>query len=140
MNKKYKTIGLLLIIVLSTILVSGCTGGSGESETKLDVTEVSVAPAGYGMYNVKATLIPDKDYSYLGMVAIFYDKDGAVIGTSPLVWNMNNVKEGQTIKINGNAFLSSSSESPAKIEIGLFSSAFSGNDMSSALWTETIDL
>lgn len=124
--------GLIIIFALFSI-------GTPDANTKLNVSDVSISPQGYGAYDVTANIVPDKDYSYLEMAIIFYDESGAVIGTSPLVWNGNDIKQGQVYKISGTAYLSGDNV-PVKAEIGIFDSVFSGSDMNDAIWTQEVTL
>lgn len=134
--------GLAVILLIAAVVgISGCTdSGSSSNETsdspKLNVSDVSVTSEGYGSYKIKSTIVPDQDYSYLEMVAIWYDDSGAVIEKSPLVWNINDVKAGQTYKATGSAYLSSD-QNPAKVDILIFDSVFSGGDESGAIYKKT---
>ena len=55
------------------------------------MSDLSVQSEDYGAYSINGTLTPDKDYTYLEMVVVFYDDSEAVIDKSPLVWNVNDV-------------------------------------------------
>lgn len=140
MNKKL--IGGVVVLVLLVIIVAAASSGSGsntQSESQLNVSNISVSSQGYGMYEVNTKVVPNKDFSYLEMAAIFYDSDGAVVGTSPLVWNVDNAKQGQTYKIQGTATANSGS-SPTKVSVFFFDSVFSGGDTSSAIWSQNVTL
>ena len=72
------------------------------------------------------------------MVAIWYDKDGAVIYKSPLMWNINNVQSGQVLKASGETSLYEKG-TPVKVDILLFKNEFS-SDESKAIYKQTINL
>ena len=92
-------------------MVSGCTSSdtstksanstsnqSSSTANSLTVENLKIVSQGYGSYDVKADITPNKDYSYLEMVAIAYESSGAVIEKSPLVWNINDAKPVRNIK------------------------------------------
>ncbi|MDI6644323.1 MAG: hypothetical protein QME14_04625 [Methanobacteriaceae archaeon] len=142
MGNRLVVIVLAMFLVMGVVSISGCTDSSsndGTSDSSLNVSNVQVISKGYGSYDIKATIIPDKDYSYLEMVAKWYDSSGAVIETSPLVWNMNNVKAGETIKATGLEYISGD-ETPAKVDILIFDSVFSGGDESNAIFKQTVEI
>ncbi|GAB6054799.1 hypothetical protein JCM15415_01150 [Methanobacterium movens] len=138
-------ITLTLLLVVGVVLFSGCTdSGSSteagaESRSNLKVSDVEVVSEGYGMYKIKATIMPEKDYSYLEMVLIWYDDSGAVIDKNPLAWNINDVKSGQALKITGTGILTGD-EAPAKVDILIFDSVFSGGDESGAIYKSSVTL
>jgi hypothetical protein len=140
--KKYILGGILLI--LAVVAVSGCTssgnstsGDGGQSE--INVTNVSVSSSGYGSYDINAVITPNKNIDYLEMAAIWYDSSGAVIETSPLAWNVNKAVAGQVYKAKGLASLYNEG-TPAKVDIFIFDSVFSGGDTSNAIYKKTIVL
>lgn len=149
--KNKLVIGLVVLLIMGIVAISGCTdsgtssssNGTSEaesaSESSLNVTNVKVVSQGYGSYDVKATITPDKDYSYLEMVLIWYDSTGAVIEKNSLVWNINDVSAGQTLKVTGNGYISGE-ENPAKVDVLIFDSVFSGSDESSAIYKKTIEV
>ncbi|MCK9151665.1 hypothetical protein [Methanobacterium alcaliphilum] len=146
MIKNKLVIILAVFLIASVVAISGCTDNSNsqnssaaEESSSLNVTDLKVVSQGYGTYAVKATVTPDKDYSYLEMVLIFYDSEGAVIDKSPLAWNINDVKAGQKLKVTGNGYISGS-EKPAKVDVLIFDSVFSGGDESDAIYKETIEV
>lgn len=144
-------IGLVVLLIMGIVAISGCTdsgtssssNGTSDaesaSETSLNVTNVKLVSQGYGSYDVKATITPDKDYSYLEMVLIWYDSTGAVIEKNSLVWNINDVSAGQTLKVTGNGYISGE-ENPAKVDVLIFDSVFSGSDESGAIYKKTIEV
>ncbi len=149
--KNKLVIGLVVLLIMGIVAISGCTdsgtssssNGTSDaesaSETSLNVTNLKVVSEGYGMYKVKATITPDKDYDYLEMVLIWYDASGAVLNKDPLAWNINNAKAGQTIKATGMGTLTSD-ESPAKVDVLIFDSAFSDGDESNAIYKTTLEV
>lgn len=149
--KNKLVIGLVVLLIMGIVAISGCTdsgtssssNGTSEaesaSESSLNVTNVKVVSEGYGMYKVKAKVVPDKDYSYLEMVLIWYDSSGAVIDKNPLAWNINDVSAGQTLKVTGNGMLTGD-EKPAKVDVLFFDSVFSGGDVSGAIYKKTIEV
>ncbi len=142
-NKGIITLALLLVV--GVVLVSGCTDSgsstdsSSGSRSSLKVSDVEVLSEGYGMYKVKATIMPEKDYSYLEMVLIWYDASDAIIEKNSLVWNINDVKSGQTLKVTGNGYISGD-EKPANVDILIFDSVFSGGDESGAIYKSSVTL
>ncbi|MDO9045987.1 MAG: hypothetical protein Q7U35_11915 [Methanobacteriaceae archaeon] len=149
--KNKLVIGLVVLLIMGIVAISGCTdsgtssssNGTSDaesaSETSLNVTNVKVVSQGYGSYDIKATITPDKDYSYLEMVLIWYDFTGAVIEKNSLVWNINDVSAGQTLKVTGNGYISGE-ENPAKVDVLIFDSVFSGSDESGAIYKKTIEV
>lgn len=91
------------------------------------------------MYSVSASITPSKHMDYLEMVAIWYDSSGAVIETSPLLWNVNDAQAGQVYKAKGQDSLYQKG-TPVKVNIYIFDSAFSGGDVSNAIYNKTINL
>ena len=138
MDKKTIGIGCVVLIVLA-VVVMAFTGGDATPETTINVTDLTVSSQGYGLYDVSCTLVPDKDYSYLEMVVVFKDDSGAIIGKSPLAWNMNGIQKGQTIKVTGNAVTDSSSTTPSTAEVYFFDSAFS-NDLTGNIYNQTVQI
>ncbi len=143
--KKKLVLGLATLLIMGIVAISGCTDSSSSgsdnstAESSLNVSGLDVVSEGYGMYKVKGTIVPDQDYDYLEMVLIWYDSSGAVIEKSPLVWNINDITSGQTLKVTGSAMLTSD-EKPAKVDVLIFDSAFSGGDESSAIYKETLEV
>jgi hypothetical protein len=148
--KNKLVIGAVVLLIMGIVAISGCTdsgsssngtsdSSSASSDPALNVTNLKVVSEGYGMYKIKATITPDKDYDYLEMVLIWYDASGAVLNKDPLAWNINNAKAGQTIKATGNGMLTGD-ESPAKVDVLIFDSVFSDGDESSAIYKKTIEV
>ena len=144
--KKNVLMILLVLIVGSVVFVSGCTSsgnnttssnGSTVASNAITVENLKIVSKGYGSYDVKATITPNKDISYLEMVAIAYDSSGAVIERSPLVWNTNDAKSGQKYKVTGMLYISGD-EKPAKVDILIFDSAFSGGDEDGNIYKQTV--
>jgi hypothetical protein len=137
--KKIIISGILLI--LAVVAISGCTSSdnstSGQSE--INVTNVSVSSSGDGFYNINAVITPTKNIDYLEMAAIWYDSSGAVIETSDLLWNVNNVQAGQVYKAKGEDSLYQKG-TPTKVDIYIFDSVFSGGDTSKAIYHQTVNL
>ncbi len=148
--KNKLVIGVVVLLIMGIVAISGCTdsgsssngtsdSSSASSDSSLNVTNLKVVSEGYGMYKVKATVTPDKDYDYLEMVLIWYDASGAVIDKNSLAWNINDVTSGQTLKVTGNGMLTGD-ENPAKVDVLFFDSVFSGSDVSGAIYKETIEV
>ncbi|MBZ9570104.1 hypothetical protein KQY27_00860 [Methanobrevibacter sp. TMH8] len=150
MDKKL-IIGIICIFAIAIVgigltLSGGDKSSSGsenqpgsENQQTLNISNLRISSQGYGMYDIKTTLVPDKDYSYLEMVVVWYDSSGAIIEKSPLAWNMNDVTEGSTIKISGNGYIQGD-EKPVKAEVYFFDNVFSGGDLSSALFNQSVEL
>ena len=124
------------IIIIGLVLGSFSSDKNTSPQTTIAVSDLAISSTGYGGYDVTCDLIPDKDYSYLEVQVIFYDADGAVIDKSPLVWNMNDVKVNQTIKVNGKCYISGDNV-PAKAKVLFFDGALS-NEESDAIYTQEV--
>lgn len=144
--KKNTILIILVLIIGSVVAVSGCTSsgnnttssnGSTTAANALTVENLKVVSQGYGSYDVKATITPNKDKSYLEMVAIAYDSSGAVIERSPMVWNTNDAKSGQKYKVTGLLYISGG-EKPAKVDILIFDSPFAGGSESGNIYKQTV--
>lgn len=133
MNKKVLILGILAI--LAVVIISGCT--SSGNKNSVNVTNLKAFGEGYGMYYVTCDIVPKQDTSYLEMVLVWYDASGAVIERSPLAWNINDAKAGQTIKARGTASLYQKG-SPAKVQVLLFDSSFSGGSDKGNIYNQTI--
>ena len=79
----------------------------------------------------------NNDMDYLEMTLTWYDSSGAIIEKDPLVWNINNVKFGQTLKVDGSSYISDKG-TPAKVDVLIFDSALSDGDESSAIYKDTL--
>jgi hypothetical protein len=134
-----------ILLILAVVAVCGCTSSdnstssqsSGQSE--INVTNVSVTSSGDGFYNINAVITPTKNIDYLEMAAIWYDSSGAVIESSPLIWNVNNAQANQVYKANGEDSLYQKG-TPTKVELYVFDSVFSGGDTSKAIYHQTVNL
>jgi len=138
-----KNISLVLgvLIVLSVVGISGCTssGNSTSDQAKINVTNLTVKSTGYGSYDINAVVVPNKNIGYLEMATVWYDSSGAVIEQSPLVWNINNVTAGQVYKVTGMDSLYDKG-TPAKVDVYIFDSVFSGGDTSNAIYHATVNM
>ncbi len=132
-----KKIALILIVlaVVSVVAISGCT--SSGNKNSVNVTNLEVSSEGYGMYYVTCDIVPRQDTSYLEMVLVWYDSSGAVLDRSPLAWNINDAKAGQTIKARGTASLYQKG-TPAKVQVLLYDSSFSGGSDKGNIFNQTI--
>jgi len=138
-----KNISLVLgvLIVLSVVGISGCTSSenSTSDQAKINVTNLTVKSTGYGSYDINAVVVPNKNIGYLEMATVWYDSSGAVIEQSPLVWNINNVTAGQVYKVTGMDSLYDKG-TPAKVDVYIFDSVFSGGDTSNAIYHATVNM
>lgn len=123
-NKKLLIISLAVIIVILLLAIGLVSTDNGSN---LNVSNVNIVSQGYSMYTVSCDLVPNKDYSYLEMVVVFYDSTDSVVGKSSLVWNVNNPVKGQLIKVSGTALTSSANAKPTRAELLFFDKAFSSN-------------
>lgn len=139
-KKALSIIGVCCIglIIIGIIMGGGSTDKNTSPETTIDVQDLAIASQGYGGYELTCKLIPDKDYSYLEAQVIFYDSDDAVIDKSPLVWNMNDVKANQTIKVTGSAYVSGDA-TPTHAKVLFFDSSLS-NEESDAIYTQDVQM
>ncbi|MBX7076211.1 MAG: zinc ribbon domain-containing protein [Methanobacteriaceae archaeon] len=134
-----KAIIIILLIVIVIILLAAIGSmGTTTTEPTLSVTNLAITSEGYGAYDISGDLVASQDYDYLEMVVVYYDANGAVLGQDPLVWNMNNVKAGQTVKMSGYGYVSSGT--PTRAEVYIFDSAFSGDDLSSAIYSQNVTM
>lgn len=137
-----KIIGIVCIVgVVLIILILALSGGDSTTstpETTINVTDLKITSQGYGMYEITCNLVPDQDYSYLEMAVIWYDADGAILDKSSLAWFMSDIKQGKTIKVTGEGYLTGSG-SPAKAEVYFFDESFTG-DTEGYIYKQTIDL
>ncbi|MEN4006412.1 MAG: hypothetical protein PQ964_03530 [Methanobacteriaceae archaeon] len=131
---------LMILLVMAIVGISGrISSESDTSKPSINVTNVKAAPGEYGMHDVSGQIVPDKDIDYLEVQAIWYDSGGAVIATSPLLWNVNDAKAGQVYKFKGGTSLYQKG-TPAKVDILIFDSVFSGGDTSKAIYKTTLNL
>lgn len=147
-EKKYVgIIGVALILVV--IMASGCidnkksgnntTNSNTDTGSALTVTDLKVISQGYGSYDVKATITPNKDISYLEMVAISYDSSGAIIEKNSMIWYVNEAKKGQVYKVTGHAYVTGN-EKPVKMDILIFDSAFSSGNEENNIFKQTVNI
>lgn len=132
---KKKALILSILAILAVVVISGCT--SSGNKNSINVTDLKVISEGYGMYYVTCDIVPKQDTSYLEMVLVWYDASGAVIDRSPLAWNINDAKAGQTIKARGTASLYQKGM-PAKVQVLLYDSSFSGGSDKGNIFNQTI--
>lgn len=113
MNKKYGMYGLILVVVLATVLISGCIG-SGETTTnandpfngknaKLDNVSVTLS---YGYFQVNGKIMFKNDESYASISPDVNLQDGSKISES-IVKNWNDVKKDQWYSFDGMLFSTS---------------------------------
>jgi len=138
-----KAISIIVVCCIGLIIVGLLIGGFSSDkntspDTTIKVSDLAISSSGYGGYDLTCKLVPDKDYSYLEAQVIFYDSDDAVIDKSPLVWNMNDVHANQTIKVNGNAYVSGDNN-PAKAKVLFFDSSLNSEE-SDAIFTQEVDV
>lgn len=135
---KGKSIIIALVLLFIIFIAFGSSSTNTVSpESTINVSDLKVSNQGYGLYDISGNLVPDKDYRYLEMVVVFYDDSGAVIEKSPLAWNMNDINKGQTIKVSGHGYATGDNVA-SKAEVYFFDSAFSGSDLSDAIYNETV--
>ena len=146
-------IGLILIVAISgmlspdkntaqsTVTNTSSSSASSTSSTPqsnaITVKNLKVTSGGYGDYDVTGTIVPNNDMDYLEMTLTWYDSSGAIIQKDPLAWNINNVKSGQTLKVDGSSYISDKG-TPAKVDVLIFDSALSDGDESSAIYKQTL--
>lgn len=138
MKMKYSLI-MVVILIVGIVALSGCTSNSSTNKSTLNVTGVTVTSSGYGFYDVTGTITPNKNYSYLEMVIKWYDAQGNVIQRSPLAWNINEAKAGESIKFDAKCSIPQGS-TPVKFDLMIFDSAFSGGDESNAIYKTSMNM
>ncbi|OPX58018.1 MAG: hypothetical protein A4E25_01887 [Methanobacterium sp. PtaB.Bin024] len=134
-----KKIGVIIgvLIILSIVGISGCTS-SGDANS-INVSNLKVSNEGYGTYYVTCDIVPNQDIDYLEMVLVWYDSSDAVIERTSLAWNINDAKEGQTIRAKGMSVLDDQS-TPAKVQVLIFDSPFSGGSEEGNIFNTTISV
>jgi hypothetical protein len=140
--KKLLMTALVVLLVAGVVAISGCTSNSNSSSStpQIQVTKnFTVSNNGYGFWNIDGQITPTKDFSYLEMIAVWYDSSGAVIERDPLLWNMNEVKANQAYNIHGSSSLYQKG-TPARVELFFFKSPFSGSDTSDAIYSVNLTL
>lgn len=139
MSKKILLISLLILAtLLTTTVTSAGLFDSQQQDQGINVTDIKISSEGYGLYDVSCQLTPKKDYKYLQMVVIFYDKDGAVIEKNSLAWNTNDPQKDQLIKVSGDCYVSGSSK-PARAEVFFTDESFS-TDIKDAIYAENVTM
>ncbi len=134
-----------ILLILAIVAISGCTSsyssksGSSDVQSEINVTNVSVTSSGDGFYNINAVITPTKNIDYLEMAAIWYDSSGAVIESSPMIWNVDNAQANQVYKASGEDSLYQKG-TPTKVDLYVFDSVFSGGDTSKAIYHQTVNL
>ena len=123
---------LIVISVLAVVAMIMLT-----PDSTITVNDLHAYDDGMGIYKIEGDLIPDKNYPYLEMSVVFYDDKGSVIDKAPLAWNMAGVKKDQTVKISGDAFITSS-ETPSKAVVYFFDEPYSADDLDSSIYNETL--
>ena len=136
MKKKYILLISLIIMIISISAVSAGLFGD-DNKDKIKVDNLQVNDDGYGMYKITCDLVANEKMDYLEMVVIFYDDSGAILEKTPIAWNMNSPPEGQTIKVDGMAVVSSGT--PAKAEVYFIDDVLD-NDLSNAIFNETVEM
>ena len=123
---------LIVIAVLAVVGMIFLT-----PDTTITVNDLYAYDDGMGSYKIEGNLIPDKDYPYLEMSVVFYDDNGSVIDKAPLAWNMAGVKKDKTVKISGDAYITSS-ETPSKLEVYFFDEPYGDDNLDSSIYNETL--
>lgn len=134
-----KTHILLISLIILIISISAVSAGilGNDNKDKIKVDNLQINSEGYGMYKIDCDLVANEKIDYLEMVVIFYDDSGAILEKTPIAWNMNSVPEGQTIKVDGTAVVTSGT--PAKAEVYFIDDVLD-NDLSKALFNETVQM
>lgn len=138
MKKIYLGI-LVVLLVAGVVITSGCTSSSGNQTSPVNVTGITVEGSGYGSYHVLGTITPSKDINYLEIAIKWYDAEGNVIERSSLAWNTNQAKAGESIKFDALSLIPDGN-TPAKFDLLVFDSAWSGSDESEAVYKTTVNM
>lgn len=137
--ERTKVIIICLIAIVATCAF--CIGliGNAQNMNKqgLIVENVSISNEGY-LPKFTADIIPDKDYDYLTAKIVYYDANGVIIYTTPILWNMLDVQKGQHIKMQGTSNSNSYIGNPASAKIYFFDSALNQKE-EEALYVYTIN-
>ena len=121
----------------SSVVSAGLFDSSSSQD--LNVSEIKIVSEGYSMYKVNCELTPKKNFDYLEMGVIFYDSNNAIIGKSPMAWNMNDVVKDQVIKVSGTAMTDDTSAKPARAEVYFIDSAF-GKSSEDAIFVQNVTM
>ncbi len=132
-----KIIAPIILLVVLILAASGCTGTSEQREN-IKVESLEVVSEDNGIYSIKGKIIPLTNFDYLEIVLKWYDAEGSLIQTDPLAWNINNVKANQPIKFSTHTLIDAGK--PAKVELMIFKSPFSGGDESSYIYKTTLNV
>lgn len=134
-----KLIIIPVIVILAVIGVLLLSNMNISNDPVLNISNVNIESEGYSMYKVSCDLIPTKEFSYLGLVVIFYDSNGSEIGKSPLVWNINSPTKDQLIKVSGTALTNNQNYEPARAELLFFDTSFE-TDPSKAVYAVNVTI
>lgn len=140
---KFWIIHVILVVLIIGLVVA--SSGSlfstpAEENNDLNVTDLTVKHSVLNMYNVSCNIVPQKDFTYLEMQVIFYDSSDAVIGKSPLVWNINNPVTNETIKASGTAITNSNNAHPVRAEVYFYDKALGNDNSTNAIYHETVNM
>ncbi len=132
-----------LVLLVLVVAACGCASEetsnlTSEETSNLKVEDLKVVPKGYGFYTVTGQITPSTDFDYLEIVLKWYDAEGKVVGTDPLAWNTNNAKAGETIKFSASSYVEGGT--PAKVDIMISDTPFSGEYEDSTIYKTTINV
>lgn len=138
-DEKLWLIPIIAVIIIALVAVGGSSDLFNFNTETIEVSNISISSEGYSMYTVSCDIVPKQQYDYLEMQVVFYDSNNAVIGKSPLVWNVNNPAENQVIKASGTAMTDNENTRPARAEIYFYDSALQ-SDPSEAIYTQNVTI
>ena len=124
---------VLAIVIIGSILIISTGFIMNQQQDKNPMlSNVKFTLGEFDTIGFSADLNPTRDYDYLSIEIEFYDKDNNLIEKNPIVWNQNNVKAGQPIKINNQVAMSYYQKSiPAKAKINIYNSVYSKDPIQS---------
>ena len=130
--------GVVLLIVLLLVIVAANSCSSSEKPV-LNVSNITASNAGYDMCEIRTNVTPFKDFDYLEMATVYYDKSGAVIAKNTSAWNISYAKANHVLKVS-NMKSFHHKRKPTKVEVMFFDSSRHGGNRSSAIYDKTVTL
>ncbi|WP_296887859.1 zinc ribbon domain-containing protein [uncultured Methanobrevibacter sp.] len=117
---------LIIAIIASILIISTGFIMNQQQDKNPMLSNVKFALGDFDTLAFTADLNPTRDYDYLSIEVEYYDSNNNMIDKNPIVWNQNNVKAGQPIKINNPTAMSYYGKTvPAKAIIKVYDSVYS---------------
>ncbi|MCE7698585.1 MAG: hypothetical protein K8E24_007025 [Methanobacterium paludis] len=134
-----KLIGGVVVLIVLLLVIIAANSSSSYAGPLLNVSNLTAGDVGYGMYEIRTNVTPLKNLDDLEMATIYYNKSGAVISKNASVWNINDAKANQVLKVsNMKSFYKK--VKPAKVEVMFFNSSPRGGNRSSPIYDKNVTL